>query len=470
LPILSKRMSSPLVSVIIPAYNQAEFLPATIHSVLNQTHQNFEIIVVNDASPDNTTEVMKQFTDPRIQYIVHEKNQRLPATRNTGMRASKGEILALLDADDLFHPEKLATHVKFLNEHPEIGVSYNARYDLNHSADTIRELWRPPVKVTLLDLMQGFPFSPSDTVIRRDWAFKAGLFNPEMGSAEDTDFPCRLALAGCQFAGIDRALNYRRYHSGRGRKNLEGRLNDVERTLTAVLADPRCPAEAKVLGLKAIKHHMLVIVSLALMQNETAIAQKYLYKLVELDSSVIDGNPCELTEFLLSELVTDDRVDHAKALRNMFTQLPQDFSYLATQYDWAVQRGFMWKAVRAIIWDRLDDGRNYFQRAAEAGAVVDEPLTQWATHHLLGYELERGAEATFTVLANLRPLLNQLTAHGGDKLAGSYWVNQAFENYRAGDYKRVPAGVLQAWKHYPPYLMNRGVLSIFLRSLVKAAR
>ncbi len=167
-------MASPLVSVVIPSYNQAEFLPATIRSVLDQTYQNFEIVVVNDASPDDTDEVMKQFNDPRIKYIVHEKNQRLPATRNSGMRASQGEIIALLDADDLFHPKKLEEHVKFLSMHPEIGVSYNARYELNHSAETIRELWRPPLTVSLVDLMSGFPFSPSDTVLggngRSTWA------------------------------------------------------------------------------------------------------------------------------------------------------------------------------------------------------------------------------------------------------------------------------------------------------------
>lgn len=463
-------MPPPLVSVVIPAYNQAEFLPATIRSVLDQTYQNFEIIVVNDASPDHTDEVMKQFTDPRIKYIVHEKNQRLSAARNTGMRASQGEIIALLDADDLFHPEKLEEHVKFLEGHPEVAVTYNSRFEMNHSADSVRELWRPPMSVSLVDLMLGFPFSPSDTVVRREWAFKVGLFNPEIGTAEDTDFPCRLALAGCQFAGIDRALNYRRYHSGRGRKNLEGRLHDVERALEAILADPRCTADAKAMGNKAIKHHMMVIVSLALMQKETEIAQKYLRKLVEIDPAVVEGNPCELVEFLLSELITDDSVDHEAVLRNMFARVPQDFEYLFAQYDWAVRRGFLWKAIRAVIWDRLDDGRNYFQRAAELQAIVDESLMQLTTYHLLGYEHERGSKATFDVLANLRPFLNQLSPRSGDKLEGSYLVNRAFESYRMGEYDQVPGKVMKAWARDLSYLLNRGVLSIFVRSLWKAAR
>jgi len=463
-------MFFPLVSVVIPSYNQAKFLVTAIRSVLDQTYQNFEIIVVNDASPDNTDDVMKQFTDPRIKYIVHEKNQRLPAARNTGMRASQGEIIALLDADDLFHPKKLESHVKFLGEHPEVGVSYNARYEMNHSAETIRELWRPPLTVSLVDLMRGFPFSPSDTVIRREWAFKVGLFNPEMGSAEDTDFPCRLALAGCQFAGIDRALNYRRYHSGRGRKNLEGRLNDVGRTLSAVLADPRCPVDARAVGHKTIKHHMMVIVSLALMQNETIIAQKYLHELTELDPTITEGDPSELVEFLLSELITDDSVDHEVMLKNMFAQLPEDFFHLSGQYDWAVQRGYLWKGIRAVMWDRQEDGRAYFKRAAELQAVVDEPLMQLTTYHLLGYEHERGSDATLDVLAKLRPFLNQLAARGGDKLEGSYLVNRAFENYRKGEYKQVPGKVLRAWMRDFSYLMNRGVLSIFVRSMLKVAR
>ncbi len=463
-------MSPQLVSVVIPSYNQAEFLPATIHSVLNQTYQHFEIIVVNDASPDNTDEVMKQFTDPRIKYIVHESNQRLPATRNTGMRASQGEIIALLDADDLFHPEKLEAHVKFLNEHPDVGASYNSRYEMNHSAETIRELYRPSMHVTLLDLMQGFPFSPSDTVVRREWAFKVGLFNPAMGSAEDTDFPCRLALAGCAFAGIDRALNYRRYHAGRGRKNLEGRLNDVERALAAILADPRCTEEARTLGEKAIKHHMMVIVSLGLMQNETEIAQKYLRRLVEIDPNVIQGEPCELVQFLLSELITNDSADHEAMLKNMFAQMPREFQFLSTQLEWAIRRGFLWKGIRAVMWDRLDDGRVHFKRAADLNAAVDESLMQHTTYHLLNYEHERGSDAALNVVANLRPYLNQFVKRGGDKLESSYLVNRAFENYKQGDYKQVPAKVLRAWTRDISYLFNRGVLSIFVRSLLRSAR
>lgn len=460
-------MNPPLVSVIIPAYNQAEFLAETIQSVLNQTYPNFEIIVVNDASTDNTDEVMAKFADARLKYIVHEKNQRLSAARNTGIDASKGEILFLLDADDLFHPEKLQAHVKFLAEHPEIGVSYNARFELNHSSNTVREMWRPPLTVTLKDLILAFPFSPSDTVVRREWAFKAGLFDPSVGTAEDTDFPCRLALAGCRFAGIDRALNYRRYHSGRGRRNLPDRIHDVERVQAAIFADPRCPQEVRDLGRMAIKHHLMVIVSLALIQNETELAHKYVRELVVLDPSVVQGNPCELVEFMLSECIADESVDHEALLKQVFDQFLPELSALFGQYDWAVARGWLWKGIRAIIWDREADGRAHFARAVEWGAGIDEPLMRLITYHLLGYETEFGTDAVMQVLSALSPFVNQVAGRGGDRLEASYLINRAFDGYRGGAYKKIPTMVMRAWKKDPSYLGNRGVLSIFLRSMAR---
>ncbi len=460
-------MHSPLVSVIVPAYNQADFLPETIQSVLNQTYPNFELIIVNDASTDHTDQVMAGFTDPRIRYIVHESNQRLSAARNTGINASKGEILFLLDADDLFHPQKLEAHVRFLAEHPEIGVSYNARFELNHSSNTIREMWRPPLSVGLRDLLLAFPFAPSDTVIRREWAFKVGLFDPAVGTAEDTDFPCRLALAGCQFAGIDRALNYRRYHSGRGRKNLPGRISDVERVQEAIFADPRCPQEVRALGRMAIKHHLMVIVSLALIQNETELAHKYTRELVALDPSVIKGAPCELVDFLLSECIADENEDHEALLRQVFAQLPQELAWLSAQYDWAVRRGWLWKGIRAAMWGRDRDAMRHLDCALALGAKTDERLMQLITYHLLGYETEFRSEAVRRILHKLTPLLNRIEQRAGDKLQGSYLINRAFQLYRARDYRKVPSLVLHACRSDLSYLSNRGVLSIFVRSLLK---
>ena len=461
-------MKATLVSVVIPAYKQAEFLGEAIRSVLDQTYQHFEIVVISDASPDDTDAVVGSFDDARVNYIVHAVNQGLPATRNTGIRASKGDLVAFLDADDFFHPDKLRAHVEMLDARPDVGVTYNARFELNHSARSIRELWRPPTQVDLLDLVLGFPFAPSDMVSRRDWLFRVGLFDPSKGSAEDTDLPCRLALAGCTFADVGRALNYRRYHSGRGRKNLPGRLNDVRGALEAVFANPRCPARVLAIRDTALKHHVMVVASLALLQEETALAHDFLRDLVRIDPSVVEGRPCELVAFLMMESVADHRLDHELLLRRMFAQLPPDLAAVTTQLGWAVARGHLWKGLRAALWDRVEDGQVDIAKAAELGAELGHEFDQFLTSHLLNHAEEFGAQAASAALERLASCLRLVGGRSAaGRLKGCYQVTRAFEEYRGGDPARVPGLVARALANDPAYMTNRGVLAMLLRSIAR---
>ena len=368
-------MRKPKVSVVIPAYNQASFLSEAIQSVLDQTYTNFELIVVNDASLDNTTEIVKNFYDPRVKLIAHDKNKGLPAARNTGMRAASGDLIALLDSDDLFLPEKLQSHVNFLSRYSDIGVSYNGRFELDYSASTIRGIWRPPLTVGLTDIAIGFPFSPSDMVLRKEWAFNVNMFDETyVCGGEDTDFPCRLALAGCKFASVDQVLNKRRYHSGRGKKNLLCRLKDVERALTAIFNDPRCPTELKAIQDKAFDHHIMVLTFLAFVQQETGLGHKLIHKLIDTEPSLFVGIPSQLVIFLTVESSNDENMNHEEVLTLIFSQLPPVFSRPVEQYNWAVGRGYLLKGVRNIIWGRQEKGEMYLNQAIESGSKPDEPF------------------------------------------------------------------------------------------------
>src|SRR5574338_1419172 len=112
-------MDTPKVSVIIPAYNGKDHLGEAIRSVMEQTYPPQEIIVVDDASPESISETVEKFDDPRIRYIRHKENLGAVSARRTGVQASSGDIIALLDQDDLFHRQKLELHVACMHEHPE---------------------------------------------------------------------------------------------------------------------------------------------------------------------------------------------------------------------------------------------------------------------------------------------------------------------------------------------------------------
>ncbi len=113
-----------LVSVIIPVFNVENYVAGAVHSVLAQTYKDFEIIIVDDESPDRSIEICQNIQDARIK-IVHQKNRGLAGARNTGIRNAKGDYLAFLDSDDLWAPEKLEQHVQHLDASPKVGLSFS---------------------------------------------------------------------------------------------------------------------------------------------------------------------------------------------------------------------------------------------------------------------------------------------------------------------------------------------------------
>jgi glycosyltransferase involved in cell wall biosynthesis len=461
-------MSSPLVTVVIPAYNGTDHIGEAIQSVLDQTYPHFELIVVDDASPDNTAEVVKGFQDPRLRYIRHERNRLANAARNTGIRAAKGEVIAFLDQDDMFHPEKLRVHVEYLRGHPDVGMTYNARFELNYSARTIRSIYRPPQAVELSDLVLGFPMSPSDMVITRDWLFRVGLWD------EGHDFhggeiilTGRLYLAGCRFANVGRVLNYRRHHSGRVYRDVSRNCKSELAAQEKILSEPRCPPEVLALRDTAYMNTYLVWGYEALAQDETTLGQEYIREAIRLKPSIIEGKPCPLVEFITAHSVSDESQDHRILLHRLFSQLPPELVQLSGQYRWAVAHGYLIRGARAVMWDRPEDGRLHFAQATEFGAKIDELFVQKLTYQLLSYEMEFGSAATQELLRNLAPHLEKVGGRSEVRwLNGCYWVNRAFQSYQTGEHDKVPSQVLRAVASDPKYLANRGVLSILLRSMV----
>jgi len=458
-------MNKPTVSIIIPTYNAEAFLAETIQSVLDQIYTDFELIIVDDASTDQTSDIVRGYEDPRIKFIQQEENQGADIARHAGLQASSGEIVTFWDHDDLFHSENVQTHATYLERHPDVGVTYNGRFELNYSSNTIRDLWRPPRHISLADLVLWFPLAPSDLFFRRKWAFQMNLLEASRGS-EISDFG-DLYLSGCKFAFVGRALNYRRYHSGRIIGDIYEACHSEIQCQEKILADPRCPSKVK--KLRNVAHATLYLYwgYMAFAQNETAPGQEFIRKAVQLHPTSIDGKPCELLTSFLINCIDDENLNHESQLQRVLKQLPPELDWLSEQYHWAAMQGYLLKGTRAVIWNRPDDGRRHFEQAARLGAQVEGYYLNTLVDKLLDYEAEFGIEARRDVYQALVPHLKNI---GGKvsvrRLKGALLINHAFKSFHAGDHAIVPTRILRAIASNPKYLTNRGVLSILFRSIV----
>ncbi len=230
--------NTPLISVVIPVYNVEKTIRACIESVLNQTFDLFEVIFVDDGSSDRSVDIIKEFTDSRMRVITQE-NRGLAGARNTGIRASKAPFVALLDSDDLWHPEKLERHFKHLCDNPLLGVSYSASQFIDDDGTPMGISQRPKLHdITPQHILCRNPVgNGSAPVIRmlalQDVAFaeeingqvRTSYFREKLRQSEDIELWTRLALnTNWQFAGLEQELTYYRVNASGLSANLEKQL------------------------------------------------------------------------------------------------------------------------------------------------------------------------------------------------------------------------------------------------------
>lgn len=115
-------MKEPLVTIIMPVYNAAHYLREAIDSILKQTYKNFEFIIIDDASCDNSVEIIKSYSDNRIKLIRNKVNLKQPITRNKGLKLASGRYIANMDADDISLPERIAKQVDFMEKHQDVDI------------------------------------------------------------------------------------------------------------------------------------------------------------------------------------------------------------------------------------------------------------------------------------------------------------------------------------------------------------
>jgi len=196
------------VSVILPTYDRAGIVSDSIQSVLDQTFENFELIVVDDASNDDTDEVVQRFTDNRIRYIKHEQNRGAPAARNTGIEAAVGDIIAFQDSDDRWYPRKLEKQLQVFETVPsDVGVVYTG---MNRGRDH-SEVYLPYTSIekaegNIQSSLQQQNFIPTQVAaVRQDCFDTVGLFDENVSPLEDWELWIRISKQ-FEFRLVDETL------------------------------------------------------------------------------------------------------------------------------------------------------------------------------------------------------------------------------------------------------------------------
>ncbi|MBW4488221.1 MAG: glycosyltransferase [Trichocoleus desertorum ATA4-8-CV12] len=192
----------PLVSVIIPAYNAETTIQKTVTSVLEQSLQDFELIIVNDGSTDKTLDVIEHIVDPRIKVFSYP-NSGAAVSRNRGFAQTTGEFIAFLDADDLWTPEKLEAQWQALQENPQAQVAYSWTDIIDQSGQRLGQgdYTVANGKVYAKLLLCCFIVSGSNTLIRRGAYVAVGGFDESLVASQDFDLYLRLA-ARYQFVSV----------------------------------------------------------------------------------------------------------------------------------------------------------------------------------------------------------------------------------------------------------------------------
>ena len=214
----------------MPAYNSEKYIAEAIESILNQPFTEFEFIIINDGSTDNTAEVVRQYTDKRIKFIDNQKNQGLIAVLNQGLDLCRGEYIARMDSDDISHPQRFEKQLKYMDENPDVGVVGGWIQKFGETVKT-NQIFKYPSQLYLLDLfLHGCKFAHPTAMIRTSVLRENKIYyNPQYPHAEDYGLWMQIA----RFAPIHNLqeilLNYRWHDTNVSVLHKQIQLDSAER-------------------------------------------------------------------------------------------------------------------------------------------------------------------------------------------------------------------------------------------------
>lgn len=210
----SNANTMPKISVILPVYNAEAFIADAVNSILTQSVQDFELILIDDASSDRTSELLAGMSDPRIRLVRHDTNRGLVASLNEGLLLARGNFIARMDHDDIALPDRFARQLAFLERHHSIGV-IGTGYRLIDSEGALGLSYSPPVTHEEISWAMSFlcPLAHPTVMARRELLIAHGGYSESAAYAEDYDLWERLSRQA-KFANLSEPLLLLRKHEG----------------------------------------------------------------------------------------------------------------------------------------------------------------------------------------------------------------------------------------------------------------
>ena len=200
----------PAISVVMPTFNDGKFLREAIDSLLGQTFKDFEFIIINDGSTDDTENIINSYKDTRIRYLKNDRNFGNTVSRNIGMNAATGTYIAIMDSDDISVPERLEIQYKYLEKHSEIGILGGSNIFFDGHSRFYRYYPTDPEYIKSFLFFKN-PLSQPTVMMRRKVIIQFGLhYNPKFENGEDFDLWYQAAVKGVRIANLKKVMLYYR--------------------------------------------------------------------------------------------------------------------------------------------------------------------------------------------------------------------------------------------------------------------
>ncbi len=459
------------VSIIIPTYNRAHFLPETLDSVLGQTYRNLEVLVVDNASTDDTPALMDGYMsrDARLKYLRKPENKGLNHSYNMGWENATGDYMAFFDSDDVMMPTRIEKQVRLMETRPDVGLVFTRFLYVDTNGRPLRKTPFLPEDRHLERLVQScFLMQNSVTARRSSWESIVN-FDPTLNQVQDWWGLLQMQLNGIKFAPIQEPLYRCRIHPNNTTRNTKPEEEDLREIIRRVFSDSRTPANIQSLKQAAMAENCFWSAYGYYHSQNWDEAIRNFTEAWQL-SPEWQANRAQLVEELRELALTVWTSQPVAFMQGVLDHLPQELQWLDQHRTELLSAMHVGVAFRHVNQGDFDVFQHHMQEAyAIDSRVVSQPETFFnrLCSDAQASPLESPTHFVDVVMAHLPAETASLRAMHNRALS-AVSLESAFADYMYGQRASVPKHVLTAMRHQPSLMKNRGAMSIFVKSLPSA--